>query len=300
MCSNGHGNPLRDSCPKKTLCFHSLRRKSATSLSSETRWGLPEFPTTETFEETLGKILCTLVKTGKDTKVHVTFDVLWCSSQGIHSPSKAEELKLLLKLSFNPRTLLAPLDSRSLPLCGFWPSESLVVSSLQLSRTSLLPQDTASLTHSVHSAFQLFPVWFLLRKLKIYIHWAIRDVPLAYIVGTRYTFAVYMSAILSKTIILKTEKPNDGSPGTHSGHSLADYETWDATFNTGELEFTSPSTSPSSSNLSKCKWKVGQSNHILILTGPRIYIGFEPNWHPIMDNFLRAFTLGIRTFKKEN
>lgn len=69
-----------------------------------------------------------------------------------------------------------------------------------------------------------------------------------------------------------------------------------------ELEFSSPSNSlnPSYFFFFKGKEKVGQSNHILVLTGPRVYIDFELNWHTIMDNFLRAFTHGIQSFEKEN
>lgn len=60
----------------------------------------------------------------------------------------------------------------------------------------------------------------------------------------------------------------------------------------------SPSNSLNSSHFSKGKLKLGQSNHILIFTGPSVYIDFEPNWHTITNSFLRAFAPGIQTFKK--
>lgn len=43
-------------------------------------------------------------------------------------------------------------------------------------------------------------------------------------------------------------------------------------------------------NKNKNKPKVGQSNHILTLIGPRVYIDFGLNWQTIVDDFLRAFS----------
>lgn len=60
-------------------------------------------------------------------------------------------------------------------------------------------------------------------------------------------------------------------------------------FQHSKLELNLPSNSLSPSYFRK----VGQSNHFLILTSPRVYIDFELNWHTVMDNFLRACTLGI-------
>jgi len=40
----------------------------------------------------------------------------------------------------------------------------------------------------------------------------------------------------------------------------------------------------------KNKPKIGQSNHILTLIGPRVYIDFGLNWQTIVDDFLRAFS----------
>lgn len=163
MCSNGLGNPLRDSCPKKTLCFHSLRRKSATRLSSETQWGLPEFPTTEAFEETLGKILC---YTSRDWERHKDSHDFWCPvmlfpgyPQSVQSWRTQVTSQAFLQSSYVAGSPWLKIFT-TLWLLTFW--ISLVVSSLQPSRTSLLPQDTASLTHSVtvhSSCFQFGFSW---------------------------------------------------------------------------------------------------------------------------------------------
>lgn len=205
VCSHGRGNNLRDSCPKKALCFHSLRRKSFVVKHNEVcqsfqpqkplrkRWVRFCVYSSQAWESHPGPrdfgcpvtLFSGCLRCFQSWTTRVTSLLSLQSSYMARSP--------WLKIVTNQWWLLTSSISGCILFAPFY--------YITAPSGHRLTRDAG---RSVKFSIPVVSGLLSLEEtnLKIYIHW---EVPLAYILVSQYILAVYVSAVPSKTVIPKTE-----------------------------------------------------------------------------------------------